>query len=133
VGARIPVATTAMGRAWLSAIGAAERAEFLERVSKRDAAGWPETRRGIERAIHEHSTLGVTCSFGEWQRDINGIACAVQPGDDLPPMAISCGGAAAQLSPHFLLSEVRPRLIAVVTRIEDEVNARGGRRRKLRR
>lgn len=129
VGSRIPVATTALGRAWLSAIGPDVRAEFLERVSKRDPATWPQTLRGIERAIHEHGTLGVTCSFGEWQPDINGIACAVQPGDDLPPMAISCGGAAAHLSPQFLLSEVRPRLIAMVAQIEDEIDARSGRRR----
>jgi len=129
VGSRIPVATTAMGRAWLSAIDAAEREEFLERVRKRDDTAWAQTRRGIERAIHEHSTLGVTCSFGEWQENINGIACAIQPGDDLPPMAISCGGSAAKLSPQFLLGEVRPRLIAMVARIEDAIGIpRGGRR-----
>lgn len=130
VGSRIPVATTAMGRAWLAAIGPEVRAEFLERVSKRHAASWPEIRSGIERAIDEHSTLGVTCSFGEWQQGINGIACAVLPGDDLPPMAISCGGLADRLSPQFLLTDVRPRLLAMVARIEDEINARGGRRRR---
>jgi DNA-binding IclR family transcriptional regulator len=130
VGSRIPVATTAMGRAWLAAIGDEGRAEFLERVSKRHAGSWPETRRGIQRAIHEHSTLGVTCSFGEWQQDVNGIACAIRPGDDLPPMAISCGGAAERLSPQFLLTEVRPRLITMVARIEDEINARDGRRQR---
>ncbi len=129
VGSRIPVATTAMGRAWLCAVGAEGRAEFLERASRRHAATWPQTLRGIERAVHEYSTVGVTCSFGEWQPDINGIACAVQSGEDLPPMAISCGGPAARLSPQFLLSEARPRLIAMVARIEDELDARGGRRR----
>ncbi len=122
VGARIPVATTSIGRAWLAAIGAQERQEFLERIRKRDTAGWPQTLRGIERSIHEHNTLGVTCSFGEWQPHINGIACAVQAGDDLPPMAISCGGLATRLSPQFLLSEVRPRLIAMVARIEDALS-----------
>ena len=130
VGSRIPVATTAMGRAWLAAIEPQERAEFLERVGKRHAGSWPEARNGIERAMHEHSTLGVTCSFGEWQQDINGIACAVFPGDDLPPMAISCGGAANRLSPQYLLTEVRPRLITMVARIEDELNSRGVRRRR---
>lgn len=118
-GARVPVATSAIGRAWLWAIAAPEREAFLERVRKRDAAAWPTTQRGIERAIGEHRTLGVTCSFGEWLPHINGIACAVRPGQDLPPMAISCGGPAARLSPQFLLSEIRPRLIAMVAQIED--------------
>ncbi len=129
VGSRIPVATTAMGRAWLSAINAGEREEFLERIRKREGTDWDQTRRGIERAIHEHSTLGVTCSFGEWQPNINGIACAILPGDDLPPMAISCGGSAARLSPQFLLGEVRPRLIAMVARIEDAIGPPRGVRR----
>jgi DNA-binding IclR family transcriptional regulator len=128
VGSRIPVATTAMGRAWLSAIAPREREEFLERIRKRDDAAWPQTRRGIERAIHEHNTLGVTCSFGEWRQDINGIACAFQPGEGLPPMAISCGGPAVGLSPQFLLGELRPRLIAMVARIEDTIAPR---RRRL--
>ncbi|CAA9418234.1 MAG: Transcriptional regulator, IclR family, partial [uncultured Ramlibacter sp.] len=123
VGSRIPVATSAMGRAWLAAIDRGGRDEFIERVRKRDPAVWPQTRQGIERALHEHGTLGVTCSFGEWQPDVNGIACAVHPGDGLPPMAMSCGGPAARLSPRFLLSEVRPRLIAVVARIEDALGS----------
>ncbi|AEG92306.1 IclR family transcriptional regulator [Ramlibacter tataouinensis] len=119
MGARIPVATTAMGRAWLSAIEAPEREDFLERIRRRDAAAWPALRRGIEGSLHEHRTLGVTCSFGEWLSDINGIACAVRPGEGLPPMAISCGGPAARLSPQYLLGEVRPRLIALAAAIED--------------
>lgn len=122
VGARIPVATTAMGRAWLSAIATQERQEFLERIRKRERTDWEPTLRGIERSIHEHNTLGVTCSFGEWLPHINGIACAVRPGDGLPPMAISCGGLATRLAPQFLLSEVRPRLIAMAARIEDALN-----------
>lgn len=129
VGARIPVATTAMGRAWLSAIDATQREEFLERIRRRDAAAWPALRRRIEGALREHRTLGVTCSFGEWQPDINGIACAVRPGEGLPPMAISCGGPAARLSPQFLLAEVRPRLIAMVAAVQDAAAGRapGGR------
>lgn len=130
VAARIPVATTAMGRAWLGAIGAAQREEFMERVRRRDPAAWTDTRQGIVRALHELETLGVTCSFGEWQPDVNGIACPVHPGDGLPPMAISCGGPAAKLSPRYLLSEVRPRLLAAVQRIEEA--AAGGRGRAAR-
>jgi DNA-binding IclR family transcriptional regulator len=123
-GARLPVATSAIGRAWLGAIAPGERGEFLERVRKRDPAAWPLTQRGIERALIEYRTLGVTCSFGEWQPEINGIACPVRPDRDLPPMAISCGGKATRVSPQFLLGEIRPRLIAMVARIEDTLSPR---------
>jgi DNA-binding IclR family transcriptional regulator len=93
---------------------------------------WSATQRGISRAIDEHRTLGVTCSFGEWLTHVNGIACAVHPGQDLPPMAISCGGPAARLSPQFLLGEVRPRLIAMVARIEEALQEQRPGRHALR-
>jgi DNA-binding IclR family transcriptional regulator len=118
VGARIPLATSAIGRAWLAAIGPDERREVMAQVQAHDAAAWPKLRAGIERAVKDHAKLGVTCSFGDWQKDVHGIARAFQPGGGLPPMAISCGGAGSSLSREFLLAEVRPRLIELTQRVE---------------
>lgn len=118
VGSRIPVATSAIGRAWLAAVSERERADVLERVQEIDEVAWPDIRAGIERALADHRSLGVTCSFGEWQKDVNGIARAFSPGQGLPPMAINCGGPSFNLSREFLLGEVRPRLIEVAQRLE---------------
>jgi DNA-binding IclR family transcriptional regulator len=118
VGSRIPVATSAIGRAWLAAIPERERQDFMERVQELDEVAWPDIRDGIERSVQDYQTLGVTCSFGDWQKDVNGIARAFQPGGGLPPMAINCGGPSFHLSKEFLLNEVRPRLIDMVTRLE---------------
>jgi DNA-binding IclR family transcriptional regulator len=118
VGSRIPVATSAIGRAWLAAIPERERQDFMERVQELDEVAWPDIRDGIERSLEEYRTLGVTCSFGDWQKDVNGIARAFQPGGGLPPMAINCGGPSFNLSREFLINEVRPRLIDMVTRLE---------------
>jgi len=118
VGSRIPVATSAIGRAWLAAIPERERQDFMERVQELDEVAWPDIRDGVDRAVSEYATLGVTCSFGDWQKDVNGIARAFQPGGGLPPMAINCGGPSFNLSKDFLLNEVRPRLIEMVTRLE---------------
>ncbi len=118
VGSRIPVATSAIGRAWLAAIPEREREDFMERVQELDEVAWPDSRDGVERSLEEYRTLGVTCSFGDWQRDVNGIARAFLPGGGLPPMAINCGGPSFNLSKDYLLNEVRPRLIDMVTRLE---------------
>jgi DNA-binding IclR family transcriptional regulator len=118
VGSRIPVATSAIGRAWLAAVSERERQDFMERVQEIDEVAWPDVRDGIQRAMEEYQTLGVTCSFGDWQKDVNGIARAFQPGGGLPPMAINCGGPSFNLSKEFLLNEVRPRLLEMVTRLE---------------
>ena len=118
VGARIPLATSAIGRACLAVIDERQRAEIMGEVQANDQAAWPKVRVGIERAVKDHAKLGVTCSFGDWQKDVNGIARAFQPGGGLPPMAISCGGPASRVSREFLLGEVRPRLVDLTQRLE---------------
>lgn len=118
VGARLPLATSSVGRAYLAAIDAAAREAILADVKARDGAAWPAVKRGVEQALKDHATLGVTCSFGDWQPDVNAIARAIQPGGGLPPMAISCGGPASSLSKDFLLQQVRPRLVALTQRLE---------------
>lgn len=118
VGARIPLATSAIGRAYLAAIGEPERRGIMLQVQQHDEAAWPKVRAGIERAVKDHEKLGVTCSFGDWQKDVHGIARALHPGGGLPPMAISCGGSASSLPKEFLLNEVRPRLVELTRRVE---------------
>jgi DNA-binding IclR family transcriptional regulator len=119
VGSRIPVATSAIGRAWLAAVPEAERVAVLQQVRELDDLAWPSIERGIQRAMEDYRTLGVTCSFGDWQKDVNGIARAFDPGNGLPIMAINVGGPSFNLAPDVLLREVRPRLIELVARIEE--------------
>ncbi|MCF8149248.1 MAG: IclR family transcriptional regulator [Sulfuritalea sp.] len=118
VGSRIPIATTAMGRAYLAIIPARERADIMESVKDLDEMAWPTIRLGIERALQEYRDTGCVSSFGEWQVDVNAIAVPLRPGGGLPPMAINCGGPAFTLSKEYLLGEVRPRLIELVRQLE---------------
>jgi len=118
VGSRISLTRSAMGRAWLAAVPENERAAALVQARAREESTRPEVHEGIEKALHDHRTLGVTCSFGDWQKNVNAIARAFEPGDGLPPMGINCGGPSFNLPPDFLLNEIRPRLIDIVARIE---------------
>ena len=122
VGSRISLATSAMGRAWIAAVPDATREKVLEQLRLRDESAWPAVHGGIVRALQEQRTLGVTSSFGEWQQNVNAIARAFDPGGGLPPMVINCGGPSFNLPPEFLLNEVRPRFIDMVTRIEHTLN-----------
>jgi len=119
VGSRIPVASSAIGRAWLAAVPERERLAVMALVRAADEPAWPGIELGIARALDDYSTLGVSCSFGDWQPDVNGIARAFDPGSGLPVMAINVGGPAAMLSPDYLLGEVRPLLIALVARLQE--------------
>jgi DNA-binding IclR family transcriptional regulator len=118
-GARIQIATSAMGRAYLAAVSETERSDIMERLRELvDVHRWPELQRGVARALRDIRELGVCCSFGEWQKDVNAIAVPVRPGGGLPPMAINCGAPAYMVSKEFLLQKVRPRLIAIVGELE---------------
>jgi len=118
VGSRIPLATSAIGRAYLALASESERQEIMARVQELDEYAWLAVRQGIQTSLEEYRTLGCTCSFGEWQKDVNGIAVAFQPGGGLPVMAINCGGPSFNLPKDYLLEEVRPRLIETVRRLE---------------
>jgi DNA-binding IclR family transcriptional regulator len=121
-GSRIQIANSASGRAYLAVIADEEREEIMEGVREvAEVSRWPALQRGVAKALLDYRGLGVCCSFGEWQKDINAIAVPVRPGSNLPHMVISCGGPAYNVSPEFLLDEVRPRLIALVTSLEASV------------
>ena len=124
VGSRIPLAATAMGRAYLAAVSESERSELMARVREQDPAAWPKVRKGLEAALRQYREQGCCSSIGDWQRDVNAIAVAVNMGGGLPPMAINCGGPAILLPPEFLMDEVRPQLIDVVRRLEESLGSR---------
>jgi DNA-binding IclR family transcriptional regulator len=121
-GARIQIANSASGRAYLASVPEQQRDEIMEGVREiAESSRWPALQRGMARALVDIRSLGVCCSFGEWQKDINSIAVPVRPGSGLPPMAISCGGPAYTVSPEFLIDAVRPRLISLATSLEKSV------------
>ncbi|MEO5671940.1 MAG: IclR family transcriptional regulator [Ramlibacter sp.] len=125
VGSRIPLATTAMGRAYLAVCGDAERASLMERICRLDEAAWPRVQAGIERALAEYGALGCCSSFGEWQSDVNAIAIAFHPPGGRSVMAINCGGPGFNLSQEFLLREARPQMLALAARLQG-ASANGG-------
>jgi DNA-binding IclR family transcriptional regulator len=118
VGSRISISTSATGRAFLAVCGEELRASIFEEIRALDEAAWPRTRDAIAKAIDEYRTLGCVCSFGDWQANVNAIAVGFKPGGGLPAMVLNCGAPDAVVSPEFLMTEVRPKLIALAARLE---------------
>lgn len=123
VGSRISVSTSAMGRAFLAACTDEEREPIFDEIRALDTVDWPKTRDAIAKAIEEYRTLGCTCSFGDWHETVNAIAVGFRPGGGLPAMALNCGAPSMVLTPEYLLSEVRPRLVALAKRLEGSMGA----------
>lgn len=125
VGSRLPITTSAIGRAYLAEATQAERDEVFERINELDERSSSIIMEGIEQAFVDYENLGCTCSFGDWQKDVNGIAVGLNLGSNFPLMSINCGGPAFNLSEEFLLEEVRPRLLAMTQRLKETLGVSG--------
>lgn len=118
VGSRVPLATTAIGRAYFAVCSEDERKTITRELRRTEGSKWPHARAELESGIAEYQRLGCCSSFGHWQNDVNGIAVGVRAGGGAPVMAINCGGPAFKLPADFLIEEVRPRLIDLVRQLE---------------
>nr|WP_217344461.1 IclR family transcriptional regulator [Noviherbaspirillum sp. L7-7A]MBV0878613.1 IclR family transcriptional regulator [Noviherbaspirillum sp. L7-7A] len=118
VGSRIPLATSAIGRAYMARASEQEREEILNRARELDDQAYANVVTGLERALADDREYGCATSFGDWQKHVNGIAVGFRPVSGNSAMAINCGGPSTTLSQEFLLNEVRPRLLELAQRLE---------------
>jgi DNA-binding IclR family transcriptional regulator len=124
VGSRIPLAVTAGGRAYLAGLPAAERANLLERIRSLDEHAWLTLEPQIDAALKEYADTGCCSSMGDWVRQVHGIAAPLLLGPGMPLMVVSIAGVADLYPAEKMLTEIRPRLLALARAIE----ARAGRR-----
>jgi DNA-binding IclR family transcriptional regulator len=118
VGSRIPIATTAMGRAYIWALPDEERAALLRELREHYGSRWSRMRDGIERAGEMVERQGFTLSVGEWQDDVHAAGVALKLNDGTGPYAFNCGAPAFRFTEDRLRNDIGPRLVAMVRNIE---------------
>jgi len=123
IGTRIPIAVTAMGRAYLAALPERERLYLLEHLEKRYGARWREVRRGIDKAVREVAERGFCCSLAEWQADVFAVAAPLRLPDGSGLMAINCGGPGFLIDAKRLIEDIGPRLVNLVRTVETKSTA----------
>jgi DNA-binding IclR family transcriptional regulator len=117
-GSRIPIATTAMGRAYLYSLAEDQRAELLDKIKSRSGDKWPAIDAGIQRAGETMAKYGFTISAGEWLDDVHGVGVALRMNDGTGPYAFNCGAPSFRFNEEKLISDIGPRLAAMVRDIE---------------
>ena len=118
VGSRIPIATTAMGRAYIWALSEEERAVLMRELREHYGSRWPKIREGIERSGETVARYGFTISAGEWQDDVHAVGVAMKLNDGTGPYAFNCGAPAFRFTEERLINDIGPRLLAMVRNIE---------------
>ncbi|MGH6743138.1 MAG: IclR family transcriptional regulator [Bradyrhizobium sp.] len=118
VGSRIPIATTAMGRAYLWALPLDERAALLRELREHYGSRWARMRDGIERAGESVARYGFAMSTGDWQNDVAAVGVALKLNDGTGTYAFNCGAPAFRFTEDRLRHDIGPRLVAMVRNIE---------------
>ena len=118
VGSKVPIATTAMGRAYIWALSPTERTQLLRELREHYGSRWPRIRDGIERAGELVAKRGFAISVGEWQDDVHAAGVALTLNDGTGPYAFNCGAPAFRFTEDRLLNDIGPRLVTMVRNIE---------------
>jgi DNA-binding IclR family transcriptional regulator len=122
IGSRVPIATTSMGRAYLSALPADGRRRMMERLRLAHAEEWPKLRHGIDEALVEYQEHGYCLGLGDWRREVNAIAAPFMLPDATEPVVFACSGAAFQADPEVLRRDFAPRLLTVVGNVRSALS-----------
>ncbi|HVE53518.1 MAG TPA: IclR family transcriptional regulator [Ramlibacter sp.] len=121
VGARLPIESTSMGRAFLCAVPEYKRAELHAQLQQKLGERWKATQASLQRASEQYRQVGFVTSLGEWDSDISAVGAAVDVGHGGEPYALNIGGPANVLTRARLMDDLGPRLAAAALRIQQAI------------
>jgi DNA-binding IclR family transcriptional regulator len=113
VGSRIPLGTSAMGRAIMARLPEGEREYLLRALRERDPDTFPKVERGVELAMRDLDRQGFVTSFGDWRPDVNAIGVPVQSLNRERVFGLICGGPSFTASAEYLSEKIGPRLVKI--------------------
>jgi DNA-binding IclR family transcriptional regulator len=118
VGSRVPIATSAMGRAYFWALEEEERATLLRDLREHYGSRWAKLRDGLDRSGEVVAKHGFAISAGDWHDDIHAAGVALKLNDGTGPYAFNCGAPSFRFTEERLINDIGPRLLAMVRNIE---------------
>lgn len=122
VGARMSLATSAMGRAYLCALPADERAAVINMLTEADGYAASDYATGLQAAMTSLAHNGFCTAIGVRSPEINAIATYIRaPDDEL--YVVSCSGPAYILPSETLHGLIAQRLRAAIIAICQETGA----------
>jgi DNA-binding IclR family transcriptional regulator len=120
VGSRAPMANSALGRAYLWALPAAERERVIESLRLSRGSDWAALEPGLNRALADADQLGYTISAGEFHREINSVSVPlIGPAGEV--MALNCGTAAFVFTEQHLRDVIAPQLLALAQALAADI------------
>ncbi len=109
-GSRVPIMTSAMGRAYLLGLEPHERDALLLDLQRHHGSEWDELLAKFDAAREEFRLHGFCTSLGDWHADIHGVAVPVAAPPGQRAFALNLGGPSYLLSRDRIFGELGPRL-----------------------
>lgn len=110
IGARLEIARSSIGRAWLAGINPELRESVYSQLEEVYADDWPELKARSEDAIAQVRERGFCLVDQEWRKDTRTVSVPLVSPDGNTVMAMSCGGPTFAVSVATLEEELGPRL-----------------------
>jgi DNA-binding IclR family transcriptional regulator len=119
IGSRLPIATTAIGRALFAASPSSQQDQLREMLARVHGEEWAAIGAGLDAALEEYDIRRYATSTASWRSDVHAVAVALVARDGSGIYAFNCGGPPHQFSQAFMHETVGPALLRMVGRIED--------------
>jgi len=117
-GSRIPLATTAMGKAYLCGLPQTDRDFLMDHIRLTADTNWPKIKTDIEQGFKDYQDRGFVLSSGLWDANISAVGVPLLDPDVAKTMAFNCGGPAFLLPQEKLVEDLGPRLVQLVRNVE---------------
>lgn len=118
-GSLLPMASTALGRAYLWAQTPERRADYLVKPELGDRSGKPRLRNDIELAFAELDRSRFCTAFGSWRRDTLAIGTPIVIHHDGQVLALACGNLSRAANARALAEKGGPALLRLATDIKN--------------
>ena len=113
VGTRVPMASTAMGRAYLFSLPDVDRNKHIDAIRRRWRDDWAKVKTGMERSFKELADHGFCVTWGEWLPELCGVGAPLRNTDGTAAYAINASAPIYQISKDRLEADWGPRLVKV--------------------
>ncbi|SDH53704.1 IclR family transcriptional regulator [Pseudonocardia oroxyli] len=119
-GSRMPVLTTAMGRAYLCALPEQARRGMIASLKESvDPARWDLVERKLVESFVQFDELGYCASMGEWHSDINGVAAPIRGRETF---VLNIGGPAYKMQAEDIIGSLGPAVARAAQEIAAHVD-----------
>jgi DNA-binding IclR family transcriptional regulator len=123
IGLLLPIAGTAIGRAWLAGCDEVTRAAVLNEVRVKTPEDWRRFEPHIEQALDDCARQGFCVTFGNLITDVCAVGVAygrIASGDVVAfNCALQIPKYISRTPENWLQTEVGPKLLAMVHRLKE--------------